>query len=145
MLVVEAIQADLQAVGVRATLAQEEGQVLYQSLNVGDFQIGYVSWIADYNDPLTFLALMRSDTGAQNYGGYNSPQFDALMDQADHTADPKARAVILADAEQVMLDDAYIAPLYVGVNTNLVSPRVRGWRDNAVDIHRARYLSLAPR
>ena len=144
-LVVEAIQADLQAVGVRATLAQEEGQVLYQSLNVGDFQIGYVSWIADYNDPLTFLALMRSDTGAQNYGGYNSPQFDALMDQADHTADPKARAVILADAEQVMLDDAYIAPLYVGVNTNLVSPRVRGWRDNAVDIHRARYLSLAPR
>ena len=143
MLVTQAIQADLQAVGVRATLAQEEGQVLYQSLAAGDFQIGYVSWIADYNDPLTFLALMRSDTGAQNYGGYRNARFDALMDQADHTGDARTRGQFLAGAEQVMLDDAYIAPLYVGVNTNLVNPRVRGWRDNAADIHRAQYLSLA--
>ena len=48
--------------------------------------------------------------------------------------------MLLAQAEQMMLDDAYIIPLYVGVNLNLVSPRVTGWVDNAVDIHPVKYL-----
>jgi oligopeptide transport system substrate-binding protein len=50
--------------------------------------------------------------------------------------------VLLARAEQIMLDDGYLVPLYVGVNLNLVSPRVTGWVDNAVDIHPARYLCM---
>ena len=49
------------------------------------------------------------------------------------------RAAILAQAEQIMLDDGHVVPLWVGVNLNLVSPRVTGWVDNAVDVHLARH------
>ena len=143
-LVAQAVQADLEAIGIHAVLLQEDGQVLIQSLNAGDFQMGFVSWIADYNDPLTYLDLMRSDTGAQNYGGYANPRYDALMNQADAESDPGRRARVLAQAEQIMLDDAYVVPLYNGVNTNLVNPGLSGWRDNAVDIHRVQYLCRGP-
>jgi oligopeptide transport system substrate-binding protein len=142
ILIAQAVQADLRAVGVEATLRQEESQVAYQSFEAKDFQVGLLSWIADFSDPLTFLTLMKSDTGAQNYGDYANPRYDALLDQADHEPDATRRATILAQAEQIMLDDANIAPLYVGVNLNLVSPRVTGWVDNAVDIHPARYLCV---
>ncbi len=144
LLIVQAIQADLRAVGIEATLRQEEGQVAYRSFEARDFQIGLLAWIADFSDPLTYLTLMKSDTGAQNYGGYRNPAYDALLDRADHEADGARRAALLAQAEQIMLDDAYIAPLYVGVNLNLVSPRLTGWVDNAVDIHPVRYLCMKP-
>jgi oligopeptide transport system substrate-binding protein len=144
LLIVQAVQADLRSVGVDLSLRQEEGQVAYGSFNAHDFQIGIMAWIADFSDPLTYLTLMKSDTGAQNYGGYANPAFDALLDQADHEADGARRAALMARAEQIMLDDAYVAPLYVGVNLNLVTPRLTGWTDNAEDIHPARYLCAPP-
>jgi oligopeptide transport system substrate-binding protein len=144
VLIAQSIQADLRAVGIVLSLRQEEGQVAYRSFEAKDFQMGLLAWIADYSDPLTFLTLMKSDTGAQNYGGYANPRFDALLDEADHEPDGTRRAAILAEAEQIMLDDAYIVPIYVGVNLNLVSPRLTGWVDNAVDIHPVRYLCVRP-
>jgi oligopeptide transport system substrate-binding protein len=53
------------------------------------------------------------------------------------------RAGLLLRAEQILLEDAPIAPLVHEVNRNLVNPRVTGWVDNAVDVHRTRYLCFA--
>ncbi len=142
VLLVQAVQADLAAVGVNARILQEDGQVAYQSFEARDFQLGSMAWIADYNDPLTFLALMRSDTGAQNYGGYANPVYDALLNQSDREPDAARRTALMARAEQIMLDDGYVAPIYTSVNLNLVSPRITGWTDNDVNVHRAIYLCM---
>ncbi len=55
-----------------------------------------MSWYADFNDPVTFLGLLKSDVGAQNYGDYKNPAYDALLDQADREPDATKRAQILA-------------------------------------------------
>jgi len=144
VLIAQAMQADWATVGVQVKFRQEEGQISFQDFNVRDFQLGLVSWILDYDDPLTFLALMRSDTGAQNYGDYRSPAYDALLDQADHEADGARRAQLLARAEKLIVDDADIATVYYGVNRNLVNPQVTGWTDNFGDIHPAKYLCMPP-
>jgi oligopeptide transport system substrate-binding protein len=62
--------------------------------------------------------------------------------QADQAADEGRRAEILARAEQRMLDEEGIAPLFFTVNRNLVSPRVTGWVANAPNFHRARWMCL---
>ena len=113
---------------------------MFQSYRTRDFQIGAAGWIADFNDPLTFLGLMKSDTGQQNYGDYRNAAYDALLDQADHEPDGAKRARLLARAEQMMLNVANIAPIYQSVSTNLVDPRITGWVDNESDIHPIRYL-----
>ena len=145
MLYTPAIQADWKAVGVKAALVLNEAQVAFDAYKNRDFQVGLASWIGDYNDPMTFLALMQSQTGQQNYGDYANPAYDALLDKADHEVDIAARAGDLAQAEQVMLQDAAVAPLYFTVSRNLVAPAITGWVDNITDTHRARYLCMKGR
>lgn len=140
MLFMPAIQADWKEIGVDAKLEQNEGQIAYQSYRLRDFEVADAAWIADYNDPMTFLYLQQSATGMQNYSDYASPAYDALLAKADNEPDALKRAGYLHDAERIMLDDAPIAPIYFYVNKNLVSPRVTGWVDNITDWHRSRYL-----
>jgi oligopeptide transport system substrate-binding protein len=136
----ESFQADLKSVGVDVTFRQEDGAVVFESFNLRDFQLGATGWVADYNDPMTFLNLMKSDTGQQNYGDYKNPAFDALLKAADNEPDAAKRAGYMARAEQMILDDAVIAPIDTGVSLSLVSPHVTGWVDNDADIHPVRLL-----
>jgi oligopeptide transport system substrate-binding protein len=138
-----AIQADFAAVGVRAVLTQAEGQILFANLNARNFQMGVAGWIADYDDANTFLYLLQSKTGQQNYGDYNNPVYDGLLDKADHEANATARAAHLMQAEKVMVDDAAVLPLYYWVSRNFVSPKVTGWVDNIVDHHRKRWMCFS--
>lgn len=139
-LVMPAIQADWKAIGVEARLMQNETQIAYAAYRSRDFQVADAAWIADYNDPMSFLYLHQSATGPQNYGDYKNPAFDALLAKADNEPDASRRAGYLAEAERIMLDDAPIAPTYFYVNKNLVNPRITGFVDNIVDHHRSRYL-----
>jgi oligopeptide transport system substrate-binding protein len=143
MLVMPAIQADWKQIGVDARLAQNETQIAYASYRSRDFQIADAAWVADYNDAMSFLWLMQSATGAQNYGDYKSPLYDGLLARADNEPDAAKRAEHLAEAERVILDDAAVAPTYFYVNKNLVNPRITGWKANLVDYHPTRYLCLA--
>jgi len=142
LLLMEAVQADWRAIGVDVRLEQAEAGVAFAQYRTRAFQVGSMSWYGDFNDPVTFLGLMKSDTGAQNYGDYNNPAYDALLEQADQEPDEAKRAAILAQAEQVMLDDEGIIPMYFVVNRNLVSPRVTGWQANAPNFHRTRWMCL---
>ncbi len=139
-LIMPAIQADWKEVGVEARLAQNEPQIAYAAYRARDFQVADAAWVADYNDPMTFLYLMNSTTGAQNYGDYKNPAYDSLLKKADNEPDAAVRAGHLAQAERTMLDDAIVAPVFFYVNKNLVNPGVTGWVANLGDIHPTQYL-----
>ena len=142
LLLAQAVQADWRAIGVEATLVQNETQILFSALGQRDFQASFVSWVGDYNDPLTFLDLFHSQTGGQNYGDYRNPAYDALLLAASREPDAAQRGGILRRAEQTVLDDEAVAPIYFGVSRNLVNPRVTGWIGNIADRHRARWLCV---
>jgi oligopeptide transport system substrate-binding protein len=144
LLLMEAVQADWRAIGVDATIVQNEGQIAFAAYRNRDFQVGAMSWFADFNDPVTFLGLLKSDTGAQNYGDYKNPAYDALLAQADQQPDARRRATILSRAEQIMMDDEGMAPIAFTVSRSLVSPKVTGWVDNPLNFHRARWLCVKP-
>ena len=145
MLIMPAIQADWKSIGVQATLTQNEVQIAYAAYRARDFQVADAAWVADYNDALSFLYLMQSSTGAQNYGDYKSPAFDTLIARADAEPDAARRAALLAQAESLMLEDAAVLPTYFYVNKNLVNPRITGWKANIVDFHPTRYLCVTGR
>lgn len=144
MLFMPAVQADWKEIGVEVTLAQQETQIAYQDYRTRAFQVADAAWIADYNDPTSFLDLQRSFYGPQNYGDYNNPEYDRLMALADQEPDVAKRAALMAKAEHMMLEDAPVAPVYFTVNKALVSPRITGWVDNLLDHHRTRWLCVKP-
>ena len=145
MLITPAIQADWKDIGVKATLIQNEAQIAYDSFRNRDFQVATANWTADFDDPITFLGLMQSKTGQQNYSDYANPDYDALLARADHEPDASRRAAFLVKAEQLILDDASIAPIYFTVSRDLVNPALTGWVENVMDVHRSRYLCVRGR
>lgn len=141
-LVAVALQGMWNDIGVKARIEPYDSQIHYNMLRKGDFDVTWAGWIADYRDPKNYLTLFQTKTTDLNYGGYSNPRFDALVDRSDNERDSAARAILLRQAEQILLDEVAISPGFFGVARNLVSPQVRGWKDNSLNIHRTRYLSL---
>jgi oligopeptide transport system substrate-binding protein len=140
MLIFPAIQADWKSVGVEAALIPEESQIAYADYSARNFDAADAAWIADFNDPMTFLNQLKSTTGQQNYSDYANPAYDALLDKADQEAEPIKRGVYLQQAEHIAMEDATIAPIFHYVSKSLVSPKLTGWVPNLADWHRSRYL-----
>ena len=139
-----AVQADWNDIApwVNVTITGTETQILYANLRAGEFEASDGAWIADYNDAQNFLYLMETKTGQMNYSKYSNPEYDALVDQSNKELGMEKRAALMMKAEQIMLDDMPVIPMWYEVNRALVSPKVTGWVDNIVDIHRSRYLCI---
>jgi oligopeptide transport system substrate-binding protein len=146
-----AIGAMWEAIGVKIDLFNAETGVHYDALDAGDFQVGRAGWIMDYNDASNMLDLLR--TGAtqadgtvawgNNYGRYSNPKFDSLLDQAAKELDLVKRADLMHQAEKIAMDEYGAIPIYDYVSKWVVSPKVSGFEDNAVDRHFVRYMSKA--
>ena len=131
-----------EALGVEVTLHAEEFKVLLQDIDRGDAtQLFRASWVGDYDDPYSFLQLLKSGAPI-NLPRYANPDYDALLGDAEHEADPVRRAGLLAAAERLMLADQPVLPLYFYASKHLVAARVSGWRNNLLNIVYAKDLSL---
>ena len=71
-----------------------DGQIFYKKLQAGQFEMAGAAWIGDFNDAGTFLDLLQSASG-NNYGRYNNPRYDALLDRANHTVSVTERGALL--------------------------------------------------
>ncbi len=141
-LVAPDLQSDWRAIGVQTSLSPVESQILYQDLHIRDSQVGLASWSADFDDPLTFLNLFKSDAGQQNYGDYKNRAYDGLLAGADQQTDLKARAALLEQAEALPMNDVNEAPIYGYATRALLNPDVTGWVDNLPGFHPKRWMCL---
>ncbi len=130
-----------QSVWIDLNIRAEERQVQIVDLNQHNFDLAYDGWIADFDDASNFLDLLITGSG-ENNSDYSNPAFDALINTAQQRADPKIRAQLLSQAEQMALDDYCWVPLYNSVTEDLVKPYVTGWIPNAKDINRNRWLRM---
>jgi oligopeptide transport system substrate-binding protein len=131
-----------QTLGVEAEILNQEWKVFIDTRNQKkDTQVYRHAWIGDYEDPFSYLEILRSTAG-QNDTGYNNPEFDRLVAASQTALDPHARMQILQEAERVMLADMPILPLYIYVRARLVQPWVAGYEPNIMDRHRHKYMSI---
>ena len=90
-------------------------------------------WCADYPDPQNWLSVYwRSDAFSTRWG-YNNPDFDALVNEADQTVDVAKRADLYKQAQQVLLNDIPAAFGYNSLNHYLVKPWVKGFQTTPQD------------
>lgn len=140
-----ALSAMWKRLGVETSFVNTDAKTHFVWLRQGHaFNLARAGWLADYSDPQNFLMLAQSGSEALNYSHYSEPRFDALLGAAETTRDLSARARLLGEAEAILLEDQPIMPLMFLTSKNLVSRRVAGWFENALDRHLTRYLSIAP-
>jgi oligopeptide transport system substrate-binding protein len=127
--------------GIDVTLANQDFRVYLDNMRTLSYQISRSRWVADYNDPSTYLDLFKSDS-ASNWTGWSNADYDRLNDEANRTLDPAQRYALLQKAEAVLLDDGPIIPIFFGSRTYLMQPYVTGWVPSLLGIHRYQYVGL---
>lgn len=124
-----------QALGVRTHLINEEWKVFLANRKQKKVtQIFRAGWISDYNDPNSFLELLQSQHGI-NDSAYNNPIYDDLLKQSANTFNQHERLEIMYHAEQTLLHDQPIMPIFSYVIKRLIKPYVAGVGTNIMDHH----------
>jgi oligopeptide transport system substrate-binding protein len=124
-----------QALGVKTHLINEEFKVFLANRKLKKVtQIFRAGWISDYNDPYSFLELMNSKHGL-NDSAYNNPKYDSFLKQSSITFNPQERIDLLSQAEQLLIKDQPIMPIYNYVSKRVIKPYIGGVGTNVMDHH----------
>jgi ABC-type transport system substrate-binding protein len=113
-----AIQYDLAQAGIKAQLNPVTlPAFLDSSERRRTMQCGLSGWSQDYPDPSDFLDTLFNgnyvtEEGCQNISFYNNPRVNALLAEAATCKDPDRRLGIYQAAEQTVVTDAPLVPLY---------------------------------
>jgi peptide/nickel transport system substrate-binding protein len=101
------------------------------------------SWIADYPDAENYLSVFYSKNPAPpNYTRYHSADFDAAFEKAITETNDSVRYKLYRQADQVMINDAPVVPLWYDKVVRLVQSNVRGFRPNALNLLELRRVNL---
>jgi len=111
--------------GISVSLTNQEWKVFLNSRHKGDYQIARHGWIGDYADPMTFIDMFMSDSG-NNDAQYKNPEYDRLVKAAKWSSDPGVRMQAMHAAEQMLFDDAILAPVYFYTRPLLIRPTIKG-------------------
>jgi ABC-type oligopeptide transport system substrate-binding subunit len=133
--IAEAIQAMWKReLGIPVEIENQEWGSYLQSTSALQYDVARRSWIGDYLDPNTFLAMFVTGDG-NNRTGWTDKRYDALIRAAAKELDPARRFAILRDAEAMLLSDGPVIPIYHYSTNELVKPYVRGIYQTPLDIH----------
>ena len=104
-------QAYKESLGVNLKIQTNEWAVFSDNAEAGNYQLGFMSWGAFYNDPIDVLNVFKSTSGSVNTG-WVSEEYDSLLDKASVEMDEAARTELYKQAEKILVvDDCVIAPV----------------------------------
>ena len=124
--------------GFTVTLVIEPKKQRVEDMQEGDFDLGLTRWGPDYADPMTYLGMWITDN-SNNYGLWSSEDYDAIIAECttgDLCTDAEGRWARLYDAEQIVMDEAVIFPLYTQANAEMLSSAVTGIEFHPVALNR---------
>ena len=133
------IREALDPLGVEITFREVPSYLYYATAPSADADLFITSWIGDFADPLAFLELFRGGS-TMNDSGWKNAEYDRLLEAAAIT-DEAERYNLLAKAENMLLDEGMVLPLYRAVTSSVIDlTEVGGWFANAFDVHPLKYL-----
>lgn len=115
--------------GIDADLKNQEWKVFQVTRTSKQYEVARGGWIADYTDPMTFLDLLTSSSG-NNEPGYKNPAYDAKIIAAKNELDVPKRMQDMHDAEDILMNDMPLIPLYFYTNVACIKSYVK-------DIHKS--------
>lgn len=115
----------MEHLGVTVTLEPLEIKTFREKLHSTAYSIARASWMGDYNDISTFLDCYR--TGSENNDtGWGNSEYDRLLDEATREPDQAKRLRLFEQAEDLLMKEQPIVPLYHYVNAAMFRDNVKG-------------------
>ena len=153
----EYLQQALSAVGIEMQLTNQEWNTFLNTRKNGEYTVARNGWLADYNDPISFLDMWITDSGNNDvqFGkgdhatlkmydlnltslGYDinvtdgtwAETYDVLIRTIKSCADNAKRYQLMHIAEDMLMDTGCIMPIYYYTDTFMIKENVTGFFAN---------------
>lgn len=131
----EFIAKQLEEAGIRVQVDVVQKSLLLELTSNSKALFFRGSWIADYPDAENYLSVFYSKNPAPpNYTRYKNPVFDQLFEKALAETNDALRYKLYQQADQVMINDAPVVPLWYDEVIHLVQPNVKGFEPNSLNL-----------
>ncbi len=139
------LQAQWKELGITVQVENLDGKVLRESMVQGQSLFFRASWIADYPDAESYLALFYGSYGAPpNYTRSRMADYDALYEAAVQERDPALRLGLYRAMDSLVARRAPAIPLYYDEVILLHHPWVHGLQTNAMNLLRLERVQKKP-
>ncbi len=156
-LIGEYLQSVVSGVGITMNLVNQEWNTFLNTRKQGDYTVARNGWLADYNDPISFLDMWVSASGNNDsqfgkgehaglkmfdmdltpYGvdvkvenGTWAETYDAAISAVKTCGDKDARYAMMHAAEDLLMSTGAITPLYYYTDIYMVKENVKGFFAN---------------
>lgn len=100
-----------------------------------EFEIAITPWAPDYADPMTYLDMWITE-GPYNYGQWSNNEYDKLISASKNELvnNIEARWETLKKAEELLMEQAVIAPVYQKNEAGLMKSNIKGLEFHPVGV-----------
>ena len=165
----EYLSSALAAVGITMNLENQEWNTFLNTRKQGDYSIARNGWVADYNDPSTFLDMWVTESGNNDvqFGkgahkdvkaysldltdlGYDvnvvdgtwAETYDVIINLIKTCTDTATRYELMHRAEDLLMSTGCIVPLYFYTDTYMLDDSVHGFFSNPLGYKYFMYCTI---
>lgn len=129
------IARQLEEIGIPVQVEVVQKSLLFEMTSGSKALFFRGGWIADYPDAENYLSVFYSKNPAPpNYTRYNNPVFDKVFEQAIKETNDSIRYTLYRQADQIVINDAPVVPLWYDKVIHLVQKNVTGFPPNALNL-----------
>ena len=166
----EYVQSAMSGVGATVNLENQEWNTFLNTRKSGGYSIARNGWLADYNDPISFLDMWVSNSGNNDvqlgkgankdiaiydldlteYGydvkvedGTWAQTYDVLISTIKSCKDEEVRYELMHLAEDMLMDTGCIVPLYFYTDLYMLDDSVQGFYSNPLGFKYFMYTTIA--
>lgn len=127
--------------GIDVTLTQEEWAVFLQTRYDRNITMARGAWNGDFDDPVNFMALCLSYS-PNNYSVYSNKAYDDMINEVMLSGDQKFRMQTMHKAEEMLMREEAIIPIYYYTEPLLVSPKLKDVYYDSLGFHKFHHCYL---
>ncbi|MDX8363169.1 MULTISPECIES: peptide ABC transporter substrate-binding protein [Bacillaceae] len=111
--------------GVEVELFNQEFAVHLDAMDAGNYQIARLGWLGDFNDAMNFLEIYK-EVGGNNDTRWENDEYKKLLDDSNKETDPAKRKELLSKADELIMEEMPIAPIYYYTNAYVKKDNLKG-------------------
>jgi peptide/nickel transport system substrate-binding protein len=139
------IARELQEIGLNIQVETVQKSFLLEATAKSEAAFFRASWIADYPDAENYLSVFYSkNPSPPNYTRYKNPAFDRLYENALQEKNDTLRYRLYQQADQLVMNDAPVVPLWYDMAIHLVHTNISGFVPNGLNLLELRRTKVKP-
>ncbi len=139
--IAEALQNDWGKLGITVNLALQEWNTFLDSRKNGDYDVARNGWLADYNDPISFLDMWVTG-GGNNDAQWSNAEYDKLIKDIKVETDSAKRFEMMHKAEDIIFEESMLCPIMTYVDEYLQAPQLKNVRSSPLGFKYFMYASV---